>query len=65
MKLSFTFVPAAMFAAVNCLSALIPQLIVLFNHEPTEIMPLGDSITGSPGCWRAYKLFSFVLTIEP
>src|SRR4051812_12533515 len=20
----------------------------------TKIMPLGDSITGSPGCWRAY-----------
>lgn len=21
---------------------------------PTRVMPLGDSITGSPGCWRAY-----------
>src|SRR6185436_16710479 len=21
--------------------------------EPVRIMPLGDSITGSPGCWRA------------
>jgi lysophospholipase L1-like esterase len=22
--------------------------------EPVRIMPLGDSITGNPGCWRAY-----------
>ncbi|WP_017569312.1 SGNH/GDSL hydrolase family protein [Nocardiopsis halotolerans] len=23
------------------------------REEPVRIMPLGDSITGSPGCWRA------------
>jgi acyl-CoA thioesterase I len=23
------------------------------SQEPVRIMPLGDSITGSPGCWRA------------
>ncbi len=25
-----------------------------FAVSATKIMPLGDSITGSPGCWRAY-----------
>ena len=24
------------------------------TYAATKIMPLGDSITGSPGCWRAY-----------
>jgi len=25
-----------------------------FTQAVTKIMALGDSITGSPGCWRAY-----------
>ena len=25
-----------------------------FAQAATKIMALGDSITGSPGCWRAY-----------
>ncbi|WP_083608071.1 SGNH/GDSL hydrolase family protein [Teredinibacter haidensis] len=31
-------------------------LLTLFSSQvlATRIMPLGDSITGSPGCWRAY-----------
>ena len=42
---------------------------------PTRIMPLGDSITGSPGCWRAllwnrlqstgYTNIDFVGTLPP
>lgn len=29
-------------------------LIATPSFGATKIMPLGDSITGSPGCWRAY-----------
>src|SRR4051794_29280857 len=36
---------AAMMAAPPAVSAQAPA--------PVRIMPLGDSITGSPGCWRA------------
>ena len=41
---------------VTLSSAIFPILI----DTIIEIMPLGDSITGSPGCWRAYKFFSFL-----
>ncbi|MGW0497617.1 GDSL-type esterase/lipase family protein [Streptomyces sp. NPDC003007] len=43
--------------------------------DPVRVMPLGDSITGSPGCWRAvlwnllvssgYKDIDFVGTLPP
>ncbi|KDN77220.1 GDSL-type esterase/lipase family protein [Streptomyces olindensis] len=43
--------------------------------DPVRVMPLGDSITGSPGCWRAvlwnrlvdsgYKNLDFVGTLPP
>ena len=45
---------------IHCLKlAFFPVIacILLAGHAsgqtPTRIMPLGDSITGSPGCWRA------------
>jgi lysophospholipase L1-like esterase len=47
----------------------------LIYAAPTRIMPLGDSITGSPGCWRAllwkrlqdngYTNIDFVGTLPP
>jgi lysophospholipase L1-like esterase len=51
----------AALAAVVCLGAaltvaapaLSAQNLVAAAAEPVRIMPLGDSITGSPGCWRA------------
>jgi lysophospholipase L1-like esterase len=51
----------AALAAVVCLGAaltvaapaLSAQNPVAAAAEPVRIMPLGDSITGSPGCWRA------------
>jgi lysophospholipase L1-like esterase len=48
---------AALAAAVA--SALVASVVVLAVRpaasavDPVRIMPLGDSITGSPGCWRA------------
>lgn len=39
--------------------AIIPLLAVIllgghaYGQTPVRVMPLGDSITGSPGCWRA------------
>jgi lysophospholipase L1-like esterase len=46
---------------IHCLKlAFFPVIacILLAGHAsgqtPTRIMPLGDSITGSPGCWRAF-----------
>jgi len=41
---------AALAVAAPALSA---QSAVAAAAEPVRIMPLGDSITGSPGCWRA------------
>jgi|GEM_PF-1434961 len=35
------------------LSALVLAVAALAQTPPVRIMPLGDSITGSPGCWRA------------
>lgn len=40
-------------AAVAVLAVLIAQPTVSAAATPVRIMPLGDSITGSPGCWRA------------
>src|SRR5512138_851793 len=40
-------------------SAVVASVVVLAVRpassavDPVRIMPLGDSITGSPGCWRA------------
>ncbi|ARQ70539.1 SGNH/GDSL hydrolase family protein [Streptomyces marincola] len=41
----------AALAAFLLLALLIPRPAQ--SAEPVRIMPLGDSITGSPGCWRA------------
>jgi lysophospholipase L1-like esterase len=43
-------VGAALTVAAPALSA---HSAVAAAAEPVRIMPLGDSITGSPGCWRA------------
>jgi lysophospholipase L1-like esterase len=45
-------------AAVAAVAALVAALALLAVRPaaaatPVRIMPLGDSITGSPGCWRA------------
>lgn len=63
------------------LTALATALVAVFvapwaySAEPVRIMPLGDSITGSPGCWRAvlwnqlqdtgYTDIDFVGTLGP
>jgi acyl-CoA thioesterase-1 len=42
--------------AIAAVIATCPALIAqpaAQGQEPVRIMPLGDSITGSPGCWRA------------
>ncbi|MCX3290257.1 GDSL-type esterase/lipase family protein [Streptomyces sp. NEAU-H22] len=54
---------------------LAPRATAAPAAEPVRIMPLGDSITGSPGCWRAvlwnrladsgYKDIDFVGTLPP
>jgi len=71
--------------ALTCLlytQALLIALVLLSTGPtvsaqaaPTRIMPLGDSITGSPGCWRAllwnrlqssgYTNIDFVGTLGP
>ena len=45
----------AALAAVICLGAVltVSTQTSMAAAEPVRIMPLGDSITGSPGCWRA------------
>lgn len=52
--------PALRAALAAAVAALVAVLAVLFVQPsvssaatPIRIMPLGDSITGSPGCWRA------------
>ncbi|MDG4802445.1 cellulose binding domain-containing protein [Micromonospora sp. WMMD980] len=49
-------------AALTALAALLPALVLGLASTtppaaaaaaPVRVMPLGDSITGSPGCWRA------------
>jgi lysophospholipase L1-like esterase len=52
--------PALRAALAAFTAALVAVLAVLFAQPtvssaatPVRIMPLGDSITGSPGCWRA------------
>ncbi|MEU0203546.1 MULTISPECIES: GDSL-type esterase/lipase family protein [unclassified Streptomyces] len=54
---------------------LAPRATAAPAADPVRIMPLGDSITGSPGCWRAvlwnrlvdsgYKDLDFVGTLPP
>ncbi|MFD7656203.1 cellulose binding domain-containing protein [Actinosynnema sp. NPDC059797] len=47
---------AALLAALATLVGLlvsVPGQASVRAAAPTRIMPLGDSITGSPGCWRA------------
>lgn len=41
------------FYALLLLSAMLTALFAGAATAQTRIMPLGDSITGSPGCWRA------------
>lgn len=55
--------------------ALAPRATAAPAAGPVRVMPLGDSITGSPGCWRAvlwnrlvnsgYKDIDFVGTLPP
>ena len=55
--------------------AFAPRATAAPAADPVRIMPLGDSITGSPGCWRAllwnrlagsgYKDIDFVGTLPP
>jgi lysophospholipase L1-like esterase len=66
-------------AVVTALAVMLTLLAVARPAEsaatPTRIMPLGDSITGSPGCWRAllwnrlqsagYTNIDFVGTLPP
>ncbi|MEU7723356.1 GDSL-type esterase/lipase family protein [Streptomyces tibetensis] len=52
-----------------------PRASAATAADPVRVMPLGDSITGSPGCWRAvlwnrlvdsgYKDIDFVGTLPP
>ena len=44
---------AAAVAAIVFALAAVPPGGATAAAEPVRIMPLGDSITGSPGCWRA------------
>ncbi|MGC9539080.1 GDSL-type esterase/lipase family protein [Streptomyces sp. UG1] len=56
-------------------TALAPRAAAAPQAAPVRIMPLGDSITGSPGCWRAllwnrlqatgYTDIDFVGTLPP
>jgi lysophospholipase L1-like esterase len=66
-------------AIVTALAVMLTLLVVdrpaVSAVTPTRIMPLGDSITGSPGCWRAllwnrlqssgYTNIDFVGTLPP
>ena len=51
MRKSFAAAAVAAFALAAAPFALSPADAAA--AEPVRIMPLGDSITGSPGCWRA------------
>jgi len=43
-------------AVCSLVAAMLTALVIgpAAAAAPARIMPLGDSITGSPGCWRAY-----------
>ncbi len=43
----------ALTTALMTLGFLVPSVSSSAQTAPVKIMPLGDSITGSPGCWRA------------
>ncbi len=45
--------PQKLVTAIIVLSIFFFYCIPVCMAEPARIMPLGDSITGSPGCWRA------------
>ena len=49
------FVVCALMALAGMITAgfLSPMQKVHAASSPVRIMPLGDSITGGPGCWRA------------
>jgi len=61
--------------AAGALAVLAPAPPGIAASAPVKIMPLGDSITGSPGCWRAllwnmlqntgYTNIHFVGTLPP
>jgi lysophospholipase L1-like esterase len=61
--------------AAGALAVLAPAPPGIAASAPVKIMPLGDSITGSPGCWRAllwnmlqnagYTNINFVGTLPP
>ncbi|KAK2803714.1 hypothetical protein FQN51_002943 [Onygenales sp. PD_10] len=51
MKGIFTAITAAACLASTSFAAVVPTLSE--RQDAVKIMALGDSITGSPGCWRA------------
>jgi lysophospholipase L1-like esterase len=74
MRRQLAAVAAAMTVAVASIAAVVITQPAL-AAGPVKIMPLGDSITGSPGCWRAllwnklqsagYTNIDFVGTLPP
>jgi lysophospholipase L1-like esterase len=70
LRRSMLFVLAMVFAVLAGQPAAFAQAVA-----PIRVMPLGDSITGSPGCWRAllwnqlqnagYQDIDFVGTLGP
>ncbi|WP_434743168.1 cellulose binding domain-containing protein [Micromonospora sp. SH-82] len=52
---ALTAVPLALAAALVAVGtpAPAPEVLPVAATAPVRVMPLGDSITGSPGCWRA------------
>lgn len=66
---------AALVALLAAAVAVLVRPAVSAAATPVRVMPLGDSITGSPGCWRAllwnrlqttgYTNVDFVGTLPP
>jgi lysophospholipase L1-like esterase len=66
---------AALLTALAIIAALAALSVTPASAAATRIMPLGDSITGSPGCWRSllwnrlqstgYTNIDFVGTLPP
>ncbi len=50
---SIVYAVVAALVALAALAVTRPALSALSVAAPVRIMPLGDSITGGPGCWRA------------
>jgi lysophospholipase L1-like esterase len=53
-RIALRIVLSALIAlATAAVVSLVAQPVPAQPSDPVRIMPLGDSITGSPGCWRA------------